>query len=95
MVQDGTLTLQLSATKEKNAWSHACTEGFIFLCWLYLSLVHPILKNACQVWDPYTQRNIKELESVKKKFALMVSSHYRNIDYEVHCPSMSCLFQSK
>ena len=53
----------------------------IFLCRLYLSLVCTTLENACQVWDPYTQRNIKELESVQK-FVLKVSSHSWNIDYE-------------
>ena len=54
----------------------------MFLCRLYLSLVRPILEYACQVWDPYTQRNIKELESVQT-FALKVSSHCWNIDYEM------------
>ena len=54
----------------------------IFLCRLYLSLVHPILEYVCQVRDPYTQRNIKELESVQI-FAWRVSSHCWNIGYEM------------
>lgn len=54
----------------------------IFLCRLYLSLVRPILEFASPVWDPYTQKSIKELESVQK-FALKICSHCWDINYEM------------
>ena len=38
------------------------------------SVLGPLLFLICQVWDPYTQRNIKELELVQN-FSLKVSSH--------------------
>ena len=41
---------------------------------LYLSLVCPHLKYACQLRDPYTQNDINKLESVQK-FALKLISH--------------------
>ena len=45
-----------------------------FLFRLYLSLVRPILEYACPVWDPYTFKNIEQLESVQK-FALKICAH--------------------
>ena len=33
---------------------------------LYLTLVHPHLEYACQVWNPHTKRNIDLLENVQK-----------------------------
>ena len=36
----------------------------IFLCRLYLSLVRPILEYTCQVWDPYTQRNMSRYKNL-------------------------------
>ena len=38
----------------------------IFLSRLYLSLVRPILEYASPVWDPYTQKDIHQLELVQK-----------------------------
>ena len=51
-----------------------------FLYRLYLSLVRPILDYACQVWDPFTKKNIDQLESVQK-FALKICAHCWDINY--------------
>ena len=48
---------------------------------LYLSLVHPHLEYACQLWDPYTQNDINKLESVQK-FTLKLISHRWDASYE-------------
>ena len=63
------------------------------LCRLYVSLVRPILEYACQVWDPYTQKCINEVESVQK-FALKISSHCWRTNYDnlldiFHLPSLA------
>ena len=42
-----------------------------YLLNLYTSLVRPHLEYACQVWDPYTERNIDHLEKVQK-YALRI-----------------------
>ena len=52
----------------------------VFLSRLYLSLVRPILEYASPVWDPYTQKNIHQLESVQK-LALKICSHCWDIGY--------------
>ena len=54
----------------------------VFLSRLYLSLVRPILEYASPVWDPYTQKNIHQLESVQK-LALKICSHCWDIDYHI------------
>ena len=49
---------------------------------LYISLVRTHLEYACQVWDPYIQRSICQLESIQK-FALQICTgqwHTRNGD---------------
>ena len=51
-----------------------------FLFRLYLSLVRPILEYACLVWDPYTVKNIEQLESVQK-FAFKHSAHRWDTGY--------------
>ena len=51
-----------------------------FLFRLYLSLVRPILEYACPVWDPYTFKNIEQLESVQK-FALKICAHRWDTGY--------------
>ena len=51
-----------------------------FLYHLYLSLVRPILDYVCQVWDPFTKKNIDQLESVQK-FALKICAHCWDINY--------------
>ena len=64
-----------------------------FLCLLYKSLVRPILEYACQVWDPYTVKNTKQLESVQN-FALRICAHSWNIDHHIllgmfHTPTLA------
>ena len=48
---------------------------------LYLSLVRPHLEYACQLWDPYSQSDINQLESVQK-FALKLVSRRWDAGYE-------------
>ena len=43
----------------------------------YLSIVRPCLEYACSVWDPYTEKLIKKLETVQRRAARWVSSRYR------------------
>ena len=51
-----------------------------YLLNLYISLVRPHLEYACQVWDPYTQRSICQLESIQK-FALKICTGQWNTRY--------------
>ena len=46
----------------------------------YISLVRPHLEYACQVWDPYTQRNIDQLEKVQK-YAIRICTGQWNTGY--------------
>ena len=60
---------------------------------LYLSLVRPHLEYATQLWDPYAQRDIYELESVQK-FALKLVTHQWDSSYDdllslVNVPKLS------
>ena len=48
---------------------------------LYLSLVHPHLEYAAQLWDPYAQRDIYKLESVQK-FTLKLVTHQWDSSYD-------------
>ena len=48
---------------------------------LYISLVRPHLEYAAQLWDPYTHRNTKRLETVQK-FALKVIARCWDMNYE-------------
>ena len=43
---------------------------------LYLSLVRPSLEYACRAWDPYTQRNILNLEKVQRRAARFAFRDY-------------------
>jgi hypothetical protein len=52
---------------------------------LYLSLVRPLLEYACSAWDPYTQRNIKQLEKVQRRAARFI---YRDYSRESSVSSM-------
>ena len=58
-----------------------------FLFRLYLSLVRPILEYACPVWDPYTFKNIEQVQ----KFALKICAHRWDTGYCTghvqHCKS--------
>ena len=42
----------------------------------YLSLVRPTLSYASSVWDPYTQKNINQLEMVQRRAARFVFKNY-------------------
>ena len=44
----------------------------------YKAYVRPILEYACSVWDPYTETNIKKLESVQRRAARFVLNRYQN-----------------
>ena len=43
---------------------------------LYLSLVRPSLEHACCAWDPYTQRNISNVEKVQRRAARFAFRDY-------------------
>ena len=43
----------------------------------YTTLVRPILEYACAVWDPITEKYIKQLEMVQRKAARTVFGDYR------------------
>ena len=47
----------------------------------YLSLVHPHVEYASQVWSPYTARDIAKLGNVQK-FVLRMSSHNWSASYQ-------------
>ena len=42
----------------------------------YRSLVRPLLEYASSVWDPYTKKNIDQLESVQKRAARFILGDY-------------------
>ena len=42
----------------------------------YTSLVRPILEYSCSAWDPYTSKNITEIEAVQKRAARFVTKNY-------------------
>ena len=43
----------------------------------YTTLVRPIMEYACVIWDPVTQRNIRDLEMVQRRAARFVIGDYR------------------
>ena len=43
----------------------------------YTTLVRPIMEYACIIWDPVTQKNIRELEMVQRRAARFVTGDYR------------------
>ena len=43
----------------------------------YMTLVRPILEYACIIWDPVTQKNIREVEMVQRRAARFVTGDYR------------------
>jgi hypothetical protein len=43
----------------------------------YTTLVRPIMEYACIIWDPVTQKNIRELEMVQRRAARIVTGDYR------------------
>ena len=55
---------------------------------LYVSNIRPHLEYACQVWDPYLQKDIDMLESVQK-FALRVCSKQWDASYSMLCSSLN------
>ena len=43
----------------------------------YQTLVRPILEYASPAWDPFTQKDINQLEAVQRRAARFVMSDYR------------------
>ena len=43
----------------------------------YKALVRPVLEYACTVWDPYSRKQIDQLESVQRRAARFAVSDYR------------------
>ena len=43
----------------------------------YTTLVRPIMEYACIIWEPVTQKNIRELEMVQRRAARFVTGDYR------------------
>ena len=43
----------------------------------YTTLVRPIMEYACIIWEPVTQKNIRELEMVQRRAAHFVTGDYR------------------
>ena len=43
----------------------------------YTTLVRPIMEYACIIWEPVTQKNIRELEMVQRRAARFVTVDYR------------------
>ena len=43
----------------------------------YMSMVRSILEYACEIWDPYEQKNIKAIERVQRRAARFVKNDYR------------------
>jgi hypothetical protein len=46
----------------------------------YSSLVRPLVEYASPVWDPYTMKNIQQLESVQKRAARFIVNDYKTKD---------------
>ena len=44
----------------------------------YFSLVRPLVEYSSNVWDPYTQKNIKKLEMVQRRAARYVLHRHHN-----------------
>ena len=42
----------------------------------YTTLVRPILEYSATAWDPYTQKNIRQLEQVQRNAARFISHNY-------------------
>ena len=56
---------------------------------LYVSNIRPHLEYACQVWDPYRQKDIDMLEESVQKFALRVCSKQWDASYSMLCSSLN------
>ena len=48
---------------------------------LYLSLVHPHLEYACQIWDPHLVKDQKMLENIEK-FGCRLAAHHWDASYQ-------------
>ena len=62
---------------------------------MYRALIRPHLKYDAAAWDPYTQKNIRELEMVRRRAARFVVSNYsrepgtvNNITSELQWPTL-------
>ena len=47
------------------------------MLYYYTTLVRPIIEYACIIWEPVTQKNIRELEMVQRRAAHFVTGDYR------------------
>ena len=48
----------------------------------YTSLVQPVVEYAATAWDPYTARNIQQLEAVQRRAARFVTGDYKQYMYQ-------------
>ena len=48
------------------------------------TLVRPIMEYACIIWDPVTQKNIRELEMVQQRAASFFTGDYRTTSSVTH-----------
>ena len=51
-----------------------CPTNIKVLC--YKSLVLPVLEYGCTIWDPYTNKDIKNLKKIQKRAARFILNDY-------------------
>ena len=49
------------------------------MLYYYTTLVRPIIEYACIIWEPVTQKNIRELEMVQRRAARFVTGDYSSV----------------
>ena len=65
-----------------------CTSEINAQC--YTSLVWPVIEYAAKAWDPYTARNIQQLEAVQRRAARFVTGDYKTTSSTLYQPD-DCL----
>ena len=68
-------------------------KDIVTLKTLYCSLVRPLLEYACEVWNPFTKRNIDKIEAVQRRATRWISKS--NDDYEARLLNLSLQTLSK